>query len=366
MCNFLFTLPAFYLIDGFGRVALLLATYPGMIVFMLATTLTFACAGLGVPKVAVETLVFFFTAFYSVGQGPGGYPFPQFEDEDEFEANQDSCVYILGRGFPSGVSRKWYECCCSSKFVWRWYVHHVESTEIRSKLTRAGLLTMFVPRAQYVGESSYSPNKGHGTNAFNLTQAKMLGTFVALEVLANILIFCFVPETAHCTPQHKEDLNHLSLEEISNIFKQPALHHTNYRFQAALPYFLQYVRWALFHPFSKRYDRPRAPEYVYRWSPTDSREGSTCQDSTETGRLQEERTPEGEGRISDHNNARRGQDWERRHQASVAQRDPSLECNGHSAMQSRNSDDNIRSENTENCSTRGSERIEMNDLPPRR
>ena len=72
LVNFMLTIPAFWLIDPFGRVALLFATYPAMIVFMLGTALTFACAT-GVPKVAVEALVFCFTAAYSLGQGPGTY-----------------------------------------------------------------------------------------------------------------------------------------------------------------------------------------------------------------------------------------------------------------------------------------------------
>ena len=125
---------------------------------------------------------------------------------------------------------------------------------------------MFVPRAQFVGQSSWP-----SSDDFNVVQAKMLGTFVGLEVLALLLIFLFVPETAHCTPSYEEELNHLSLEELNSIFEQPTLHHTHYRIRAAFPSWLKRVRYRLFHRFVELNERDLIkPPYVYRWTPNDN------------------------------------------------------------------------------------------------
>lgn len=72
LCNVLCTIPAFFLIDR-GRISLLLATYPFMIVIMLASSLVFAAAGSSIPSVPIIVLAFLFTAVYSLGQGPGEF-----------------------------------------------------------------------------------------------------------------------------------------------------------------------------------------------------------------------------------------------------------------------------------------------------
>ena len=77
LANFLFTFPAYWWIDKFGRRFLLLATYPGMILSLLGACLSF----LGGPGpdvnndriVRVSVFMFFFIFFYSLGQGPGRY-----------------------------------------------------------------------------------------------------------------------------------------------------------------------------------------------------------------------------------------------------------------------------------------------------
>ena len=122
LVNFMLTIPVFWLIDPFGRVALLLATYPAMIVFMLATTLTFAFTS-GMPRAAVEVLVFCFTAAFSLGQGPGTYR-RRFEMRRTMTSrtNVVSRFHILRGGLSIALSRKWHERGGSSESVWRWYV----------------------------------------------------------------------------------------------------------------------------------------------------------------------------------------------------------------------------------------------------
>jgi MFS family permease len=74
LANFLFTFPAYFWIDKYGRRFLLLATYPGMILSLLGACLSF----LGGDSqddtsriVRVCVFIFLFILFYSLGQGPG-------------------------------------------------------------------------------------------------------------------------------------------------------------------------------------------------------------------------------------------------------------------------------------------------------
>ena len=72
LANFLFTFPAYCLIDKHGRRFLLLVTCPGMAISMLAACLSFLIpveSGARIGVIAFWMFVFIF--FYSWGQGPG-------------------------------------------------------------------------------------------------------------------------------------------------------------------------------------------------------------------------------------------------------------------------------------------------------
>lgn len=70
LANFIFTFPVYYFIDKRGRRFLLLATYPGMILSMLAASLSFLIQGNQTARSAVIALfIFVFFFFYSWGQG---------------------------------------------------------------------------------------------------------------------------------------------------------------------------------------------------------------------------------------------------------------------------------------------------------
>lgn len=72
LANFLFTFPAYYFIDKRGRRLLLIITYPGMILSMLATCLSFMIPVQSHARIAVIAFfIFVFIFFYSWGQGPG-------------------------------------------------------------------------------------------------------------------------------------------------------------------------------------------------------------------------------------------------------------------------------------------------------
>lgn len=68
LVNFVFTFPAYYMIDTHGRRFLLFCTYPGMILSLLGACLSFFAARPAAP-VGVFSLIF--VIFYSWGQGPG-------------------------------------------------------------------------------------------------------------------------------------------------------------------------------------------------------------------------------------------------------------------------------------------------------
>ncbi|WOO76526.1 Putative polyol transporter 1 [Vanrija pseudolonga] len=84
--NFAFAIPAVFTIDTFGRRALLLATFPGMAIFLLATGLVFILP-VGQTRLGLAaTFIYIFTAFYSVGEGPvcflyGAEVFPTIQRE---------------------------------------------------------------------------------------------------------------------------------------------------------------------------------------------------------------------------------------------------------------------------------------------
>lgn len=212
LCNFAFTIPAFFLIDR-GRVSLVLATYPFMIVIMLASSLVFATAGTSVPKVPIIVLAFFFTAVYSLGQGP--VPFT-------YSAEVFPLVYR-----ESGMS-----------------------VAVAANLFFAGLLTLFAPQAQFAGPASSSDPQNCTSDdcdlsQYNKAQASMLGVFVVLEVVAFCLIFLFVPETARCKPSDRDTLNHMSLEELNTVFEATTFRHTMWRIQEATPARAKWVTWWL-------------------------------------------------------------------------------------------------------------------------
>ena len=70
LANFLFTFPVYFFIDKHGRRFLLLATYPGMILSMLAACLSFLIKDNHSARPAVIAFfIFVFFFFYSWGQG---------------------------------------------------------------------------------------------------------------------------------------------------------------------------------------------------------------------------------------------------------------------------------------------------------
>lgn len=75
IANFIFTFPAYWLIDRWGRRSLLLATYPFMFVWMLGATLSFLGGTDHEQRIRVSVFMFLFFSSYSVGQGPVAFAY---------------------------------------------------------------------------------------------------------------------------------------------------------------------------------------------------------------------------------------------------------------------------------------------------
>jgi sugar porter (SP) family MFS transporter len=177
--NFTFAIPALFTIDTFGRRALLLATFPGMIITLLGTGLSFLIpytegsgskARLGV----VATFVYIFTMFYSVGEGP-------------------VCFLYGAEVFPT-VQRE--QGMAFAVFI---------------NMLFAAVLGITFPAMK--------------------TAMTPLGAFcfyAGLSTIGLILIFLFVPETKG-----------ISLEELDDVFSVPTRTFIQYQTKEWLPYFFK-------------------------------------------------------------------------------------------------------------------------------
>lgn len=177
--NFVFAIPALFTIDSFGRRALLLATFPGMVIMLLGTGLSFLIpyhegsgskARLGV----VATFIYIFTMFYSVGEGP-------------------VCFLYGAEVFPT-VQRE--QGMAFAVFI---------------NLLFAGVLGLTFPAMK--------------------TAMTPLGAFcfyAGISFVAFILIFLFVPETKG-----------ISLEELDDVFSVPTGKFISYQTTQWLPYFIK-------------------------------------------------------------------------------------------------------------------------------
>ena len=164
LANFLFTFPAIRSIDKFGRRNLLLWTFPNMAWSMLATGLSTLASDHSVNEGLVIFFSMVFVAFYSVGEGPVPFTYS-------------------AEAFPLSHREVGMGGAVSTNFFF------------------AGVLSLVFP----LMNSSMHP-------------AGALGLFAAFNVIAFVLIFLFVPETAEC-----------SLEDLDYIFGVPTGKHARHQ-----------------------------------------------------------------------------------------------------------------------------------------
>ncbi|MCJ1394720.1 hypothetical protein MMC18_007600 [Xylographa bjoerkii] len=182
--NFIFAWPAVWTIDTFGRRGLLIFTFPQMFWTLLAAGMCFfipASNGTGsnAQLGCVALFVYLFDIFYSPGEGP--VPFTYSAE-----------VFPLSH---REVGMSW---AVATNNFW------------------AAVLSLTFPRM--VGA---------------MTIQGAFGFYAALNIIALILIFLFLPETKQRT-----------LEELDYVFAVPTRTHAHYQMTQVLPWWIK--RWVLF------------------------------------------------------------------------------------------------------------------------
>lgn len=210
LSNFVFAFPAYRLIDSRGRRWLMLVTLPFMALSMLGAGLCFLIPdGSSAHAPVISVFLFIFMFFYSWGVGP--VPFTLSAEVFPLENR------VAGMSFAVFVN-----------------------------LFGAGLLTLFVPSL---------------TNA--LGHPGLLGIFAGLNVLAFVLVFLFVRETAGAAIGRRGlagGMFSVSLEELNYIFEVTTKRHWEYQLRYMLPWtFENFGKLLLFRDVEP-------PEKCYNWS----------------------------------------------------------------------------------------------------
>ncbi|KAF1816050.1 hypothetical protein P152DRAFT_478646 [Eremomyces bilateralis CBS 781.70] len=216
LANFIFALPAYSLVESWGRRPLLLISIPGMMISLIACGSCFYINGDSARIGAVSFFIFVFTFFYSPGVGP--IPFAT-TSEIFMSVNRE-----IGMSF--GV------------FI---------------NLFFAGILTILVPPlTRIIG--------GAGTGIeYSRVQGRILYVFAGLNIIAFLLCYFLVPETSGATiSKSAANMEYISLEEMNYIFDTPTRRHVEYQTRIVLP-------WAISRAMPWRNPLPR-PEGLYQWS----------------------------------------------------------------------------------------------------
>ncbi|KXX78963.1 putative polyol transporter 1 [Madurella mycetomatis] len=183
LINFLFCLPALHAIDRVGRRGMTLLTIPFMIVFM---TMAAGCSSISNKDVMFPVLAIFLflhTAFYSPGLGP--VPFT-----------------LAGEAFPLQFREPGACLAIATNFLF------------------AGLLAWFIPQLDI--DHDITP---------------VLGIFSGLNVVALLLIFFLVEETAG-----------MRLEDLETVFEYPKVDFIRFQVNHTLPWLWNALRtwsWSL-------------------------------------------------------------------------------------------------------------------------
>ena len=125
-----------------------------------------------------------------------------------------------------------------------------------------GLLLLLVPPFQMRGlGGTAAPNTPYWT-----AQSRIMGAFAVLNLVAFLLIFLFVPETAGTVidPKHGK-LNSMSLEELNYIFGETTTRHARYQIKEMLPWHFQKIRWIVCHLFTSKWHDPEPPAAPWMW-----------------------------------------------------------------------------------------------------
>ncbi|KAL4745829.1 general substrate transporter [Aspergillus terricola var. indicus] len=171
------TIPTLFLIDTKGRRTLCLITFPGMCIFLLAaglSLLTPDSASTAAQLGPVVLFIYLFTIMYSLGEGPVAFQYS-------------------AEVFPT-VQRE-------QGMAWAVCINN----------TFAGVLSLTFPRMKTV-----------------MTPTGAFGFYAGLNLIAWVMIFCFVRETKQ-----------LTLEELDQVFSVPTKEFLKHETTVWLPYFIK-------------------------------------------------------------------------------------------------------------------------------
>ncbi|BFZ58126.1 hypothetical protein PYCC9005_005185 [Savitreella phatthalungensis] len=173
--NFVFAIPALFLMDTFGRRSLLLAAFPAMAFWLLATGLFYIIPETSKAHLGLVALgVYLYSALYSASEGP--VPFAYSAEVHALRVRE--------------VGMSWAVATC---------------------LGWASVLSLTFPRMLV---------------AFGVTGSFIF--YAGTNLLALFLIFLFVPETKQ-----------LSMEELDFVFATPHRVFIRYQFKEALPHWFK-------------------------------------------------------------------------------------------------------------------------------
>lgn len=177
LVNFVFAWPAVWTIDTFGRRGLLLFTFPNMSWTLLAAGMVYFIPESSRAHLGLVTLfVYIYCAFYSPGEGPVPFTY----SAEVFPLSHRE----IGMSWAVATNNFW-----------------------------ATVVSITFPRQ---------------LRAFSTPGA--FGFYSAMNIIALILIFLFLPETKQRT-----------LEELDYVFGVPTTVHANYQLKTVLPWWIKNV-----------------------------------------------------------------------------------------------------------------------------
>jgi hypothetical protein len=203
LVNFFFAFPAYWWIESRGRRWLLLVTEPFLAIILSAAAGGWRVSDSHTLGILEASLCCIYTAVYSFGAGPVPFTY----SAEVFPLEQR----MVGMSLAVSINFFFF-----------------------------GLLALFAP---LLG------NTGH---------SKLLGVFAALNIVAFLLVFFFVPEVVDRGGRHRRAL---TLEQLFYIFELPISKNLAYQRSVYLPYLWQW--WAA---VLARSSKPQAPKLFHRWA----------------------------------------------------------------------------------------------------
>jgi hypothetical protein len=100
-------------------------------------------------------------------------------------------------------------------------------------------------------------------------ESRLLGIFTVLNIVALVMIFFLVPETAGATlgSDAEQGLNYISLEELNYIFNVRTRDHVSYQVRVMVPWAWEISKWKVGRWLGRKGEdeMPEKPYELYVW-----------------------------------------------------------------------------------------------------